>query len=259
VTAVDPPPADPAGETPAPAQPPRLTPAQRREAQRQRRRRRFGRPLDTPSLRLRAWWNALFVDHQIIRLLYRNRWRLGAKAWRSSQPAPADIRWFARRGGRTVVNLRGQSEFGSYALAREAIDAAGLTYRELKVHSRELPARETLLGLPAFFDGLEYPALFHCKSGADRAGLVSALYLLLHEDRPLAEARAQLGLKFGHVRQARTGVLDHMLDTYAAAHAANGVSFLDWVRADYDPAAIKASFRPPALYSFVVDRVLRRE
>jgi protein tyrosine/serine phosphatase len=27
---------------------------------------------------------------------------------------------------------------------------------------------------------LEYPVLFHCKSGADRAGMMAALFLVLH-------------------------------------------------------------------------------
>ena len=34
----------------------------------------------------------------------------------------------------------------------------------------------------------------HCKSGADRAGLASALWLLHVERRPVAEAMKQLSL-----------------------------------------------------------------
>ncbi len=36
----------------------------------------------------------------------------------------------------------------------------------------------------ALFDRIEYPALFHCKSGADRVGLMAALYLFFKEASP---------------------------------------------------------------------------
>ena len=48
--------------------------------------------------------------------------------------------------------------------------------------------------------------MMHCKSGADRAGLMSALYLLIVEKRPAREAAQQLAWKYGHVRQAKTGL-----------------------------------------------------
>ena len=49
--------------------------------------------------------------------------------------------------------------------------------------------------------------MMHCKSGADRAGLMAALYLLIAK-QPAREAVKQLTWKYGHVKQAKTGVLD---------------------------------------------------
>jgi protein tyrosine/serine phosphatase len=211
-----------------------------------------------------VWANALFVDHQILRYTFRNLHRLGGKAWRSSQPSPAQLADMKRRGVRTVVNLRGPSQFGSYILERDTCDRLGLAYRELKLRSREPPPLETLEEAVRLFDEIEYPALFHCKSGADRVGMASVLYLHLHEGRPIEEAQTQLGLRYLHVRQAQTGVLDYTFDLYRAARdaaAAEGraLDFMTWARTDYDPIRIARDFRASNLFSIVVDRILRRE
>jgi len=237
---------------------------ERRAARRARRRSRNLRPIVGWRRRLRLWIDALFVDHQILRLVYLNRHRLGREAWRSGQPAPHQIRRLARQGLRTLVNLRGESEFGTYPLAREACAEAGGAHVEAKLRSRELPSPNTVLHLARLLEAIDYPALFHCKSGADRAGLMSALYLLIREDATPAQARAQLSLRFLHFGGARTGVLGAMIDAYArdrAAAEARGAAlpFLDWVRDGYDPAAITAAFDAGRGASFLVDRLLRRE
>lgn len=205
-----------------------------------------------------------FVDHGFFRYFYLNRHRVGEQAWRSAQPAPHHIRQMAREGVRTVVNLRGGREFGSYPLEREACEAAGLEFEEVVLRSREPPTVETLEEVAALFDRIAYPALFHCKSGADRAGLMSALYLLLKEGRPVEEALGQLALRYGHIRQGKTGVLDHFIERFAEAQAAaraegRDLKLLEWAREDYDPVALRQEFRENGWASFLVDKVLRRE
>ena len=55
----------------------------------------------------------IFIDHGIFRMAYANRHRISPQAWRSSQPAPHDIRALARRGVKTILNLRGDRDCGS--------------------------------------------------------------------------------------------------------------------------------------------------
>ena len=90
------------------------------------------------------------------------------------------------------MNLRGGREHGSWPLEREACEAAGIKLTEFVVRSRGAPDRETILSAAEFFEKLDYPVLVHCKSGADRAGFMAALFLLVHEKRPLDEAMDQL-------------------------------------------------------------------
>ena len=106
---------------------------------------------------------------------------------------------------------------------------------------------------------MEYPALLHCKSGADRAGFMSALYLFVQEGAPLETAVRQLHWKYGHFKQAKTGILDYFFELYAAYNERCPTPFWDWVERVYDPAAAKASFRTREWADTVVDRVLGRE
>ena len=69
---------------------------------------------------------------------------------------------------------------------------------------------------------------------------------------------AQLSWRFGHWRSARTGILDAFFHRYAR-DAEGRLPFLDWVRDEYDEAALKRDFVAGGLASFITDRVLRRE
>jgi protein tyrosine phosphatase (PTP) superfamily phosphohydrolase (DUF442 family) len=230
-----------------------------RYARRMARIARWDRPIKGPARRLKAWANMLFADHGVLRLFYLNRHRVTERLWRSGQPAPHQIAWFAAQGVRTVVNLRAGREHGSWPLEKEACDRHGIALVDFVLRSREAPARETLLASKAFFDRLRYPALVHCKSGADRAGLFAALYLLVHEGRTADEALEQLAPRYGHFRFAKTGILDAFLLAYRDEGEARGMPFLEWVERVYDPEALQRDFKPRFWSDLLVDTVMRRE
>jgi protein tyrosine/serine phosphatase len=201
----------------------------------------------------------LFIDHGIFRLFYLNKHRLGKNAWRAAQPAPHNVRVLARQGVRTIINLRGERLCGSYWLEQDACERHGIKLINFQVRSRSAPTAEQIREAKALFDSIEYPMFMHCKSGADRVGLMSVLYLYLKEGVPLAEAKQQLSLRFGHFSQADTGVLDRVFDSYLEHNARQPLPFLEWVDTVYDPVELKRSFRASGWARRLVDHVLRRE
>jgi len=208
-----------------------------------------------------AWLNSLFVDHAILRLGWRN-WGVVApgRLYRSNHPLPWQIRDAARRHGlRSMINLRGERSFcGSDRLGRAAAREAGLVHIDAPFESRGAPHRDRILRLAGILADLPEPILMHCKSGADRTGLAAGIWLLL-QGRPVAEAMAQLSLRYGHVRQSKTGVLDLFFERYAAAHDLTGKPFLDWLREDYDEAGLREAHASRAWADRLVDGLLRRE
>ncbi len=237
----------------------RLRKDEDRYASRMARIARWDRPITGGFARGRAWANMLLSDHGVFRLLYLNAHQVTDGLWRSAQPTPRDIARFARNGIRTVVNLRGGREHGGWPLEREACQRHGLALTEFVLRSRGAPDAATILAFKPFVEKLDGPLLVHCKSGADRAGLFAALYLLVIENRPLAEAKAELSFRYGHFRFAKTGILDAFFDTYAREGEPSGQPFLDWVRDSYDPVALEANFKPSFWSSLVADAIIRRE
>jgi protein tyrosine/serine phosphatase len=205
-----------------------------------------------------AWLNSLFVDHAVLRMAWRN-WGVVApgRVYRSNHPLPWQLRAAARHHGiRTVINLRGHRRLcGSDALGRAEAQRLGLLYLDQPLESRGAPHKDRILRLADLFAAHPEPILLHCKSGADRAGLASGLWLLL-QGRPVEQAATQLSLSYGHVRQGKTGILDAFFALYAQAAPK---PFLDWLREDYDEAALRASFRSKPWADALVDKVLRRE
>lgn len=198
--------------------------------------------LEAPGARRAAAIDMLVFDHGLIRKVWRNEAEVAPGVWRSNQPDPAAIRRLKARGFRAVLNLRGRTEWGSYLLEREACRDAGIVLHDIKLAARRLPGREELIELDRLFATLPRPFLLHCKSGADRAGLASAVFLLTRGGT-VAEAQAQLHWRHLHWRVGRTAMLGELLRVYAARAAETGVGFRDWVDRDYRPEAIVAAAR----------------
>ena len=222
--------------------------------------------LATASDRRKAWIDALFIDHAVLRLGWTNFAAVEPGVlYRSNHPVPFQLARLKRKVGlRSVINLRGNCNNGAAALSRDAAERLGLDFYEVGFGSREAPYRERVLRLAEIYRTMARPALVHCKSGADRAGLASAIFLLM-EGVPVAEARRQLSLRYGHIREASTGVLDAFLDMYEEEGGAK--PFLDWVAEDYRQQDLRERFAARraernagrAIARFVNDRLLARE
>jgi len=213
----------------------------------------------TPWQRFLGRLELMLVDHGFIRALYSNRHQVAPGMYRSAQPSPAHVRRMADLGVKTIVNLRGEGDTGAYLLEAEACRRLGIKLVNFPVSSKRAPPRETLLAMARLFQELDYPALMHCKSGADRAGLMSAVYLAMHEGRDVEEAAAQLRLRYGHLSIGRTGVLDEIFRQYRRDVAQTSMDFRTWVEQVYDGDKISRQYRAGRLGNLLVDRILRRE
>jgi protein tyrosine/serine phosphatase len=216
--------------------------------------------LTTRPGRFWACLDFLWNDHAYLRLGFQNAFWVSPEMVRSNQPWPFQLKRWKREGVRTIVNLRGGFDASFFALEKDACERYGLNLVNFTVTSRDVPSKAAVLAARDLFQNLEYPAVMHCKSGADRAGIMSVLYAHFRLGQPIREAMSQLSWRYMHVRQGLTGVLDYIFQLYLAEGEPQGLSFVDWTQSPgYDPKKIKADFRAGRLGSLLTEKLLRRE
>lgn len=216
--------------------------------------------LATTEGRRRARYDLTWGDHGFLRKRFRNLHQISPEMYRANQPSPEHIAGYARDLGlKTIINLRGKSPKGYYLLEKEACEANGIELVDFQVFSRDTPTRETFAGARDLFNSIAYPALMHCKSGADRAGLASVLYMHFRQGLTIREAKEQLSFKYLHIRAGKTGILDFVFDRYLEQGEPKGLSFIDWIDSEYDREALKTLFLEGRKNKINYDELLRRE
>lgn len=216
--------------------------------------------LSTRRGRFKAHWDYFWKDHAFLRLWFHNAHWLDERLVRANQPSPKQLARWKASGVRTVINLRGARDEAYYVLEKDACARLGLTLIDAPLDSRDAPDAGRVLRARDLFATVEYPVLIHCKSGADRAGLMAVFYRHFQLGEPVGKARDQLSKTYLHHREGLTGVLDYMLDLYADHVAPTGRTFMDWVQsADYDPRAIRQAFKAQWWGTLLTEKLLRRE
>ncbi|GAB5458837.1 MAG: tyrosine-protein phosphatase [Henriciella sp.] len=199
-------------------------------------------------------------DHGFLRESFQNLHQISDEMWRSNQPNPRQVEEHKRlRGIKAIINLRGPSTRGYYLLEQEACAENRIELIDFQVFSRDTPTPETVMAAKKLFEDIQYPALMHCKSGADRAGIMSVLYMVFRQGKPVAEASQQLSKKYLHMREGKTGLLDAFFEAYLKAAEGKDLDFETWVQTDYDREQVKADFLKTRGSKLGLDRILRRE
>jgi protein tyrosine/serine phosphatase len=211
--------------------------------------------------RFKAHLEAWFIDHEFLRVIYRNFYAISPKAYRSNHPSPGFIKQLSRKKGvKTIISMRRADKTGQYLLEKEACERFGIKLFNHAMSSRSLPDVDKILEAKTILENAEYPILIHCKSGADRAGLMSVFYELFIEKKSIEDSLNQLSMKYGHFRWAETGKLDYFFDSFLEFQKTNpDISFLEWVTEHYDKPALNATFHSAGWANIVVNKILRRE
>ncbi|MBV8488261.1 MAG: tyrosine-protein phosphatase, partial [Planctomycetaceae bacterium] len=145
----------------------------------------------------------------------------------------------------SILNLRGGSARDWwYAAEVRTAEKSGVSFFDVPLSATRRPSRRDLLVLIDFFDRCTYPLLIHCKAGADRTGLASAIYLMTQRSEPPRQAARSFSIYHSHLPIFGTERLHEPLDEYAAWLEAKSLQhtparFRDWVRSEYrsdDPA-----------------------
>lgn len=120
--------------------------------------------------------------------------------YRSAQLAKDELHEVVRGHGiRSILNLRGAHPGQSWYDDEIAASAElGVAHYDYGLSAYRIVTGKEIADLLGIIREAPKPLLVHCKSGADRAGLISALYRFAEEGANPAEADWQLSLVYGH-------------------------------------------------------------
>lgn len=154
--------------------------------------------------------------------------RVAPDLYRSGQLSAERFDGLVREAGiRAVLNLRGDHpEEGWWRDETAAAARHGVVYRSLAISARSEPDEATMESIAALVAELPKPLLIHCRAGADRSGLASAIFELTVSGESADEAAEQLSLYYGHFPWfgSRTRAMDTAFTRFAARHESKRVA-----------------------------------
>lgn len=120
------------------------------------------------------------------------------QVYRSAQlSAPMFIRIYERDHIKTIINLRGKNpSFAAYQNEIALSQQLNLQHYDVRLPSTKLPSVDNFHKLIYLLEHAQKPILLHCKSGADRSGLASAIALELNGEKSLSTIEHQFSLAY---------------------------------------------------------------
>jgi protein tyrosine/serine phosphatase len=141
--------------------------------------------------------------------------------YRSAQLSPAELGLLVRQYGiKSVLNLRGAHAGAPwYDGEIAAVHTLGAVHYDYPISAKRLVTSRQIAELLDIVRRAPKPLLIHCKSGADRSGLVAALYEYAVDGESAADADRQLSLVYAHFPYltSRSGAMDDSF--WAFVHA----------------------------------------
>lgn len=142
---------------------------------------------------------------------------------------------------RSIINLRGANPgHGWWRRETRMAERLGIRHFDVRLSSRALPARATLIALADALEQAPRPVLLKCSGGQDRASLASALYLLLAAGpgaRKDAEAQCALW-PYLHMPQRHQRWIARF--PAFACETVGGGRVAEWIRNGYTPEQFAA-------------------
>jgi protein tyrosine/serine phosphatase len=208
---------------------------------------------------LKTYLYANIIEHPFINEIRANFHSISDDCFRSSQPTTRQLRKRIKAQGlKTVISLRGHNENSRLEyLEKEICKEMGVEFKVVRLYSRDIPSVKELETIKELCTNSTYPMMFHCKAGADRAGLFASLYLYFVKNIPIKDAIRQMEFfPYGHFKYSNSGRIDFFFEKYLESNTS--MDIIDWAKS-VDLEAMKSEFKPKPVFNFFNDYIFKRE
>jgi undecaprenyl-diphosphatase len=141
------------------------------------------------------------------------------EAYRSAQLNRDEFEYYIKKYHiRSVLNLRGQNSGESWYKDELKVSADHhLVHYDISLSASREPDGEAMQKLLTVFREAPRPILIHCKAGADRSGLVGAMWKVIVDHEPKSVACKQLFILYGHIPLGETSAMDRFFEKWKPA------------------------------------------
>jgi protein tyrosine/serine phosphatase len=198
---------------------------------------------------------ALFVEHSILNIFWKNFHKIDEGVYRSAQMNPYSLKKYIKKYRiKTIITFRQDIDKSPLSIMEKKVcEEMGVEFIRIGLTSRRLPKKEKLIELKKRLEISKKPLLMHCKAGADRTSLASFLYL--YWNGKIDKAKQQFSfLRFGHIKNSKAGIIDYCADKFLKS---NQQDIIEWCENNRERLQIE--FKPKGLFSFINDTLLKRE
>lgn len=164
------------------------------------------------------------------------------KLYRSAQLTKSELEEAVRQYGiKTVISVRGypQPVFNDEPEA-ETLERENVALYKFDLTTDYFPSKENLVGIVQLLKSAQRPILVHCRTGADRTGMISAIYQIEEMHKSKEEALNQLTFKYWHVRSFHPAMSE-----FVRAYQGE-----DWAIKKYDPCDFPKFLEKPGICDF---------
>lgn len=149
-------------------------------------------------------------------LIIGNFHKVDNNVYRSAQLFSFNMPYYVEKNNiKSIINLRGPSQRDWYKYEKEFSKKSNIKHYDFGFSDRKVQSIEKMTKLVELIKNAPKPLLIHCKAGADRASLASALYLLGVKND--FSASDQISLKFGHFPWlgSKTNAMDKSFEKFS--------------------------------------------
>jgi undecaprenyl-diphosphatase len=141
------------------------------------------------------------------------------EAYRSAQLDRDELEYYIKKYNiRSIVNLRGKNLNKPWYREEAKVSAEfHVAHYDISLSASREPSDENVNKLMEIFKAAPRPVLIHCQAGADRSGLVAAMWKVVVDKEPKSEAKEQLSILYWHIPIGKTSAMDRFFEKWNPA------------------------------------------
>ncbi|GBE00115.1 hypothetical protein BMS3Abin07_02162 [bacterium BMS3Abin07] len=142
------------------------------------------------------------------------------EAYRSGQLDRDELEYYIGRYHiNSILNLRGSNPDAQWYIEEVKVSKElNVRHYDISLSATSEPGDKDVQRLMEVFKSAPRPILIHCKGGADRSGLVAAMWKVIVDGESKSVAESQLSILYGHIPVAGTIAMDRFFEKWVPEH-----------------------------------------